>query len=171
MNTSPTGTTTALQRSSFLLEPGCIFCTQGSASVQAVLGSCVAVCLWDHNRKRGGMNHFLLPATARAELATARYGNVATVELVSMMERMGCRRQDLLAQILGGARPREARGADIGERNVKVARDILRRKGIDIYSEDVGGHMGRKVVFDTASGHVMVLKVYQLRASDWVTAY
>lgn len=171
MHRSPTGTTTALQRSNFLLEPGCIFCTPGSASVHAVLGSCVAVCLWDHNRKRGGMNHFLLPATTRAETATARYGNVATVELVSMMERMGCRRQDLLAQILGGASPKESPGADVGERNVKVARDVLRRKGIEIYSEDVGGHMGRKIVFDTGSGQVMVLKVYQLRAGDWITSY
>lgn len=161
--------TRALQKSSYYLEPGYIFCARGHTTVQTVLGSCVAVCLWDQNRRQGGMNHFLMPSTTRPELATAKYGNVATVELVSMMERMGCRRQDLLAQILGGAAPPHVAGSDIGAQNVKVARDVLRRKGIDVWSEDVGGHMGRKVAFDTATGHVMVLKVYQLRASDWVS--
>ncbi len=36
-----------------------------------------------------------------------------------------------------------------------------------VASEDVGGKKGRKILFDTASGHVAVLKVHDLRREDW----
>ncbi len=32
-----------------------------SAAVTTILGSCVAVCLWDESHGIGGMNHYLLP--------------------------------------------------------------------------------------------------------------
>jgi chemotaxis protein CheD len=51
---------------------------------------------------------------------------------------------------------------------VEIARKILREKGIAIASEDVGGSVGRKIVFDLATGHVAVLKVHKVRDEDWI---
>ena len=110
----------------------------------------------------------MLPSTSSKEEATARYGNVATLGLLNMMEKSGSRPHNLLAQILGGASPLTNRGNRIGAKNAEVARAVLQRKGIVVCSEDVGGHMGRKVVFDTVTGQVMVLKVFELRDHDWI---
>src|SRR3954463_6081120 len=48
--------------------------------LMTVLGSCVAVCLWDRVRGAGGMNHFVLPNDRNGEKST-RYGDVAMDEL------------------------------------------------------------------------------------------
>ena len=52
---------------------------------------------------------------------------------------------------------------------MSVARRALSRRGIRVASEDVGGSLGRKIVFDTGSGQVAVLKVRNIRKSDWVS--
>ena len=92
-------------RRAYLLEPGYIYVSLSPSVVRAVVGSCVAVCLWDRRRTFGGMNHFLYPAAPSRAAATARYGNVAVAALVRLMEDSGSRRGDLVAQIYGGARP------------------------------------------------------------------
>lgn len=153
----------------YYLEPGYIYLTKESVVIRTVVGSCVAVCLWDRKLGYGGMNHFLRPIIRDAKSATPKYGNVATVALITMMEEAGCEAGDIVGQILGGACPEEAKDADLGEENVSIARSVLQKKGIAIVSEDVGGNMGRKVVFDTKTGQLMTLKVHKIRDSDWMT--
>jgi chemotaxis protein CheD len=154
-------------RVTYHLEPGYIYFSRVPAVVRTVLGSCVAICLWDRRRSFGGINHFLYPFTKHRKEATPKFGNVAVSTLLRIMEEAGSLRSDLRAQIYGGGYPEGAEGPDIGAENVRVARRMLNRKGIRIVSEDVGGNLGRKIVFDTASGHVAVLKVGNIRKSDW----
>jgi chemotaxis protein CheD len=56
---------------------------------------------------------------------------------------------------------------DIGKENIAMARQVLRRMGISIVSEDVGGELGRKIVFNTLTSDVAVLKTEGIRKSDW----
>ena len=149
------------------LEPGHIYVSSGIGAVQTVLGSCVAVCLWDAELRCGGMNHFLYPQTNNKEQATPKYGNVATVALIKLMLEEGCSIEGMSAHILGGGHPDGAENST-GYRNVEVARKILREKGIKVLSEDIGGSVGRKIVFDLATGHVAVLKVHKVRDEDWI---
>lgn len=151
----------------YYLDPGHIYFSGAPTAIRTVVGTCVAVCLWDKTLKYGGMSHFQCPMTRDPGKATAKYGNVATVELVRMMEHAGCNRESLVAQILGGARAEGASGRDIGEQNVAMARKVLARKAVPILSEDVGGTMGRKLVFNTGTGELAVLKVHRIRQSDW----
>ncbi len=155
------------EKASYYLDPGYIYFPADPTTLRTVVGVCVAVCLWDAQLEQGAMNHFIHPATANPETATPKFGNVATAELIAMMERAGSSRENLQAQILGGAAPKGPGGPETGVNNAQMARDVLRRKGIQIVSEDTGGNMGRKIVFDTGTGHVMVLKVQRIRSEDW----
>ncbi|MBD3394854.1 MAG: hypothetical protein GF418_04430 [Chitinivibrionales bacterium] len=143
---------------------GEISVTQDGEALIAVLGSNVSVCVWDTAGRIAGMNNFSEPATYDAERATARFGNVATVKLIDMI-RERCADADLEAHIFGGASPRD--GCEAGNANVAMARSILSRRCIPVVSEDVGGRKGRKIMFDTTSGHVAVLKVHDIRKDDW----
>lgn len=154
---------------SYYLEPGYIYFTRTSSTIRTVVGSCVAVCLWDKNLKYGGMNHFLRPLAEIPDQATPLYGNVATLALLQMMADAGCQSEDLVAQVLGGASPDGDEGRGIGHENVEIARSVLHRKGVGIQSEDIGGHMGRKIAFDTSTGQLVTLKVHKLRKDDWIT--
>lgn len=155
------------QTDHYSLEPGHIFFSSGNHVIRTVLGSCVAVCLWDRELGYGAMNHFLYPRIFDRTRATARFGNVATLKLVTMMQGAGSSAACMTAQIYGGAFPEGARGHNVGVDNVEVARRVLRKHAVRIVSEDVGGVLGRKILFDIQTGHVAVLKVNQLRLGDW----
>ncbi len=151
----------------YFLESGSIFLAAKPTVISTVLGSCVAVCLFDRKRKIGGMNHFQLPLVKEKHLATARYGNIATVTLVRMMTDNGSRPKHLEAQIIGGAYNPKISGKNIGPENIQVARKLLAKNRIRIVSEDIGGEKGRKLVFNTNTNEVAVIKVEKLRSADW----
>jgi chemotaxis protein CheD len=55
----------------------------------------------------------------------------------------------------------------VGLRNVSIAKQILKRQGVAVTSEDVGGTKGRKLVYNTETNEAVVLKVERLREEDW----
>ena len=154
-------------KNNYFLQSGFIFLPEQATDISTVLGSCVAVCIYDKKRQKGGMNHFQLPSIYEPHKATARYGNIATLTLIHMLVHNGSKIKHLEAQIFWGAyNPRISR-QNVGRDNIKIARKVLAKKRIRIASEDVGGEKGRKIVFNTHSGEVAVLKVDKLRQSDW----
>ncbi len=151
----------------YFLRPGFIYLPQRPTTISTVLGSSVAVSLYDRSLKAGGMNHFLFPYVNAREKTTAQYGNVAVLTLIRMMTAYGSKLSNLEAQVFGGAFNDQYSKRDIGKDNLKTARHILSGKKIKIVSEDVGGELGRKIVFNTATYEIGILKVGRLRESDW----
>ena len=152
----------------FFLEPGHIYRCVGAAVLRTVVGNGVCVCLWDKRRAIGVMSHFIRPAAPARSHGTPVYGNVSTRAALRLMREAGSRSPDMIAHIIGGANHAAFGGDRIGDENVRAARECLKRGRIAIYAEDTGGGMGRKVSFDTATGHVAVMKVHQLRQKDWL---
>jgi len=96
-------------------------------------------------------------------LATARFGTVAISMLVEQMLSLGSRRRDLVAKVFGGAATLKvgdrSHGPTLGEKNIEVAQRRLDEEDIPIVAQDVGGSVGRKVVFFTDEGHVWIKKL------------
>lgn len=140
------------------LHPGQLLASAEPLTISTVLGSCVAVCLWDPQARVGGMNHFLLPAGDPAESST-RYAEPAIDELLARLRALGSRNGGLNARLFGGACVLEAfrrREGQLGTRNVEVARARLLARGVPIVAEDVGGDRGRRLVFSLLDGRAMV---------------
>ena len=143
------------------LQPGHIVVSARPSTVSAILGSCLAVGLWDFSAGVGGLCHFLLPQWMGAGSASSpRFGNFAVGELLRQVCEAGAARQRLFAKIFGGAsvleRGPEFEPARIGRRNVELARSLLADAGIPILAEDVGGNRGRKLMFQTHDGNAWV---------------
>lgn len=151
----------------YFLRPGFIYLPDRPTTISTVLGSSVAVSLYDKSLKTGGMNHFLFPYVGGRQKTTALYGNVAVLTLIRMMTDNGSKLSNLEAQIFGGAFNNEYSKRNIGNDNFKSARHILSNQKIKIVSEDVGGELGRKIIFNTANYETGILKVGRLRESDW----
>ncbi|MCK9363686.1 MAG: chemotaxis protein CheD [Syntrophales bacterium] len=151
----------------YLLLPGYIFLNAEPSLISTVLGSNVAVSLWDQNKKRGGMANYLYPDCGVGDAATSRYGNVAIRHLARMLVQEGTKRKDIKAQIFGGAETEERECIRIARRNVSIAKKIMLELRIEIISEDTGGSMGRKIVYNTEKNEAIVYKVNGLRGSDW----
>lgn len=151
----------------YFLKPGYIYLPDRPTTISTVLGSSVAVSLYDKSLKIGGMNHFLFPYIEARKKTTAQYGNIAVLTLIRMMAANGSDISNLEAQLFGGAFNPEYSNKDIGKDNLKTARHILFGKKIKIVSEDIGGELGRKIVFNTGTYEIAILKVDRLRESDW----
>jgi chemotaxis protein CheD len=151
----------------YFLKPGYIYLPDRPTTISTVLGSSVAVSLYDRSIKSGGMNHFLFPSAEDRNRTTAQYGNIAILTLLRMMAANGSNLKNIEAQIFGGAFNPEYSKRNIGSENLKTARRVLAGKKIRVRSEDVGGELGRKIVFNTATYEIVTLKVERLRESDW----
>ena len=149
------------------LYPGTVFAPPVPHRVTTVLGSCVAVCLWDRKAGVGGINHFMIPLWNGEGLSTPRYGNIALDRLLDGMLRLGCRRESLIAKVFGGSAlwSNSSGLLAVGERNVELARQTLREQGIPILSSQVGGDVGRKIIFNTGTGEVMLRRSPPARPS------
>jgi chemotaxis protein CheD len=140
----------------YFLYPGTLFVADKPYYITTLLGSCVAVCLYDQRLKIGGMNHFLLPNWDGKGLASPKYGNIAINQLIDKMERLGSRKRDLISKTFGGANVLGNNGNifQIGERNIKIAGDLLDDCGIPVKAASTGGLLGRKIIFNTMTGEV-----------------
>jgi chemotaxis protein CheD len=143
------------------LMAGSLFVHPEPHRVTTVLGSCVSVCLWDSMRCIGGMNHYMLPFWNGEGLASPKYGNIAIAKLIERMLDLGAERRHLCAKVFGGGIVLNVVNPfmNIGERNIHLAEDMLRQEGIAIVSADTGGNVGRKLIFNTATGMVLVKKL------------
>jgi chemotaxis protein CheD len=138
------------------LMQGDIVCSAAPRILATVLGSCVAVCLWDKRRGVGGMNHFVLPICPDGEKST-RYGDVAMDELETGILRLGCRFADLQAKVFGGAAVLPFGGGQtVGSNNVELALERLRLDRIRITARRTGGTHGQQIRFNTLTGEVLV---------------
>lgn len=126
-------------------------------AIATVLGSCVAVCLWDPGSRVGGVNHFLLPHHVERE-RSPRFGTVAVPRLVDEVVRAGAQRSGLVAKVFGGASVlgsvRHARR--LGEENAALALHLLEEARIPVLDRDVGGERGRKLIFVSDEGTAWV---------------
>lgn len=121
-----------------------------------VLGSCVALCLFDPETHVGGMNHFLLsepPAGMSNSAVDEHYGTYLMELLVNQMLGKGARKARLKAHLYGGANVNRNM-MRIGTANAEFARGFLQREGIDLLRSDLGGTNARRVDFRPASGQV-----------------
>jgi chemotaxis protein CheD len=141
------------------LMQGDIYFTIDPKVLTTVLGSCVAVCLWDKINGIGGMNHFVLPNDRNGE-KSARYGDVAIDELQAGLVRLGSRIPDLQAKVFGGAAVLPyGGGRTVGHNNVQLALERLRRDHIRIAAQRTGGTVGMQIRFHTRTGEAFVRNI------------
>ena len=120
------------------------------------LGSCVAACLHDPVARVGGMNHFLLPgvpADGGIGIAT-RYGGEAMERLITDLLARGARKDRLEAKLFGAAGVIGS-SLDVGAANTAFVLDFVKREGLTLTGQDLGGAKGRRVHFFPTTGKAM----------------
>lgn len=130
------------------------------------LGSCLAIVLYDRERRIGGLAHTLLPAPhpGVAESRPEKFVAGAIRLMLEELLQQGADRAVLTARIAGGANMfvsqfEVSAEESIGARNVRAARETLHQLAIPLQAEEVGGSNGRTVEFDLDTGLVCVRSV------------
>ena len=148
------------RRVDLFLAPGELTVQTRSVRVKTLVGSCVAVCLFDHRLRIGGVNHFLLARPGPGQTPDARYGTCAMSALLERMRHAGATPPGLEAAVLGGGHPMDSLQFNtIGDENAALALAVLAAQGIRVVRQDTGGDHGRKLLFDTGTGELLVRRL------------
>jgi chemotaxis protein CheD len=138
--------------------PGEFFVHDEDILIMTTLGSCIAACLWDREKRVGGINHFLLPDGQGAE--SGRYGFYAMELLIGELVKRGATRSTMEAKVFGGGAVISGMSSiAVGERNTAFVLDYLRTERITVVSKDVMDIYPRKVCYLPASGKAMVKRL------------
>jgi len=139
--------------------------------VSTVLGSCVAISMFSPRKRQGVICHAFLPSRSEIKnvnepsIQICRYVDTAVDHLLKSMRRLGIRKNELQVKLFGGAsgltssQVRPSCSLGIGSRNVEAALINLEAKGLKPLSMDVGGNLGRKLLFSTYTGDVWIKKL------------
>ena len=139
------------------LYPGHLAAFKEETVISTLLGSCVAVAIFDPEKKVGGLNHFLLPEPSPFDKVSPRYGTYALAQLIHEIEALGGKSDRFQAKIYGGASviANVLKGPSIGELNIKVAEKVLNHLRIPIVEKNVGGKKARTIKFNTSTFEII----------------
>ena len=124
------------------------------------LGSCIGICLYDPVLKLGGLLHIMLPLNMETGRKNPlKYADTGLAEMIRQMEAKGASRTRMVAKIAGGAKMFEVTGGalgNIGQRNIESVRIQMKKHGLRLANEDVGGTVARTMMMNVETGAISV---------------
>lgn len=163
-----------LERHARNVQPGA-WVVDSEKPLSTLLGSCVAVCLFDPQLRIGGLNHFMLPEMGRSknsDVDSLLSGAYAMEALLNALLVKGAKKPRLQAKAFGGGTiiDTEAGSLSIGMRNANFAKDWLAREGIPLRSSDFLGPWSRKIIFLPFNGEAFCKRLVTSMANAEVIA-
>jgi chemotaxis protein CheD len=125
------------------------------------LGSCIGLIIHDREKGIGVLAHVMLPLSQGKRERPGKYADTAVEMMINELVNAGCNPRSLVAKMAGGASMFKSftGNLNIGERNIEAIRILLKEHNIPLIGEDVGGNMGRTIVYcPSEKGKVTVRK-------------
>lgn len=163
-----------IERYARVVQPGA-WVVDSEKPLSTLLGSCVAVCLFDPLLKIGGLNHFMLPDMGRSkhgDVDSMLSGNFAMEALLNSLLGKGAKKVRLHAKAFGGGTIIDTDGGSlsIGMRNANFAKEWLEREGIPLKAADFLGPWSRKIIFLPFNGEAFCKRLVTNMANAEVIA-
>ena len=155
------------QKQIVTISPGEYHCSKQDCYISTVLGSCIAITLWDSRNKIGGMNHFMLATTSRecsiSDEIAGRFGEYSIELLINDMIKTGAQKKYFQAKVFGGANIFKENASStstrIGAANIFFAFNYLETERIPILNSDTGGVQARKIIFEPLTNKVFLKRI------------
>jgi chemotaxis protein CheD len=143
----------------YILYPGDYFATLDDCVLGTVVGSCVAVCLYDTERGIGGMGHFIVPGAIGTEGIIvdeiARSGITSMEFLLGEIVKLGGDRRYLRAKIFGaGYLGGKGKMKNIADGNIRFIYEYFTLEKIIVDRSDLGEDFRRRIYFSPKDGVV-----------------
>jgi chemotaxis protein CheD len=159
------------------LKPGELFFSRQPAVVTTVLGSCISATFLHRSTGCAAICHAIqphCPHPGHCQEACEMAGRYAVCAIEAMIRRMaaaGVRPRDIEIKLFGGAAMivrSSSRPASVamGQQNVIAAMHTINKDGLILKVADVGGTFGRKIIFYTNTGEILLKRLGRMSESD-----
>jgi chemotaxis protein CheD len=168
------------------LMPGEIYFSELPALISTLLGSCVAVTMYNPSSRSGAICHGLLPSCRGKKPCECdefchegmRFVDCSIQRMLEWFKQKGVERKEIVVKVFGGSEMigggEPSSRASVGQQNISKAFQVLEMERLRIAASDVGGPRGRKIVFSTHTGEVMLKRLRKsesgailLKATAW----
>jgi chemotaxis protein CheD len=148
-----------------VIGPGEYFSSVDDVAISTLLGSCVAVALYDRVAQMGGLNHFMLPVPKgtvihpHIDAQSARYGVNAMELLINDLMKKGAERKRLRAKVFGASSVlyyEQEATFNVPKMNIEFIFEFLEMERIPVDAYSVGGSLPRKVYFFPRTAKVLM---------------
>ena len=148
------------------LQPGELLVTQELQWVITLLGSCVAVTMFNARFHLAGICHAMLPRPHHKDAPQSnpnecfRYLSHAIPAMAERFSQIGLQPAEVEVKMFGGGNVINMGGDPhddhwIGSANVAIAQKLLQSARFRIIAQNVGGTCGCKILFNTGTGEVL----------------
>ena len=145
------------------LKPGELYLGEEPTVVTTILGSCVSLIFFHPPYRLGAICHALLPTAAHQE-KSFRFVDRAFFWMLEQFQARGIATSQIKVKLFGGADVLECfqgtcRKVTIGQQNINQASELVKAHGLKVQASDLGGTLGRKILFYTHTGEVLLKRV------------
>jgi chemotaxis protein CheD len=156
---------------SIYLKPGDICFSHKPAVISTLLGSCVSVTMFSQRVGAGAICHGLLPSCKGRKPCECnkfcsegmRYVDCSILRMLGWFEQNGVARKEIDVKVFGGSDmlsgTESAAKVTVGQQNIRMAFQIIEKENLRIAASDVGGLQGRKIMFSTHTGEVLLKRL------------
>jgi chemotaxis protein CheD len=156
------------------LKPGDFYLALQPTLIKTVLGSCLTVTMYAPRTGYGAACHAMQPICRKKALQCrpdqcrekSRYVECIIPEMIRQLQRYGVGMAELEVKIFGGADmmlKEMAAHQRVGSLNIQKANEVVEALGLVIMSADVGGGVGRQLIFNTGNGDVWIKRFSKRR--------
>jgi len=149
------------------LKPGEIYIGKKPTLVSTVLGSCVSVTMFSRRLGIGAISHALFPLcrnTVSCDIdinECFKYVDCSTLYMINKFREYGVKTDEIEVKMFGGASVMVNNDIkddmkSVGTMNVEMAVNLLETKNLYITGSNVGQTWGRKIIFHTHTGEVLL---------------
>lgn len=136
--------------------------------LRTFVGSCVAIVLHDPISRAAALAHVLLPTSIdQPPSGLGRFADTAIPELIRQLQQRSRLEISPVAHIAGGADMFPVSQArSVGRLNTAAVKELLLSHHIPIVTENCGGRLARRLLFDVRSG---ILQIEMIQPPPIVT--
>ncbi|GBE02728.1 chemoreceptor glutamine deamidase CheD [bacterium BMS3Bbin06] len=156
------------------LKPGEMYTAERPTMVSTVLGSCVSVTMFSRRLKIGAICHGFLPKCTNTKhcdshyMEEFKYVDYSIMQMIEGFDKYGIKRSEIEVKLFGGADALSLQGDKpgtftVGRQNIQTAIQVIKNERLHLIISDTGGLRGRKLIFYTHTGEVLLKRLKQGR--------
>lgn len=135
-----------------------------SRLITELIGSNVAVAVYDPEAKVAGLLQFLLPHFKLDKHSALKnpavFADTGIPQLYRRCYKLGAEKERMRCYLVGGADVIDRSGSyHPGAENVRSALDVLTRNGVRVERQWIGGNVSRRLELSAADGRIRVFSV------------